>query len=137
VSCGSESGNINEVSMSCTTHGADQFNYGSGSVDYTMTVPNDLSGSPWSVHITVDFDDPSALSLNGISATINVWHNGSLSHSDSFFFHNGDQGSLSCQDATSSTFSAYPGDTITVTYTGSNHTSGTVMRISAPYIAFN
>src|ERR1043166_9852316 len=73
VSCGSESGNVNEVSMSCTTSGADQFNYGSGWGDYTMTVPSDLSGSPWSVHISVDFDDPSALSLNGISATVNVW----------------------------------------------------------------
>ena len=137
TSCGSASGNVSTSTLSCQNRGADQFDVGSGSVDYSMTVPNDLSGSPWTAQIDVDFNDPSAYSLNGISASVTVWHNGSVSHSETFFIHNGNDGSLSCQGFTSSTFSAYPGDTITVSYTVVNYTSGTVMKISAPTVTFN
>jgi hypothetical protein len=137
TSCGSRSGYVSTTSQSCQILGADQFNVGSGSVDYSMTVPNDLSGSPWMVQIFVDFNDPSTYSLNGISASVTVVHNASVSHSEGFFFHNGNEGSLSCERFTSSTFSAYPGDTITVSYSGVNYTSGTTMKISAPTISFN
>lgn len=137
TSCGSRSGYVTTTSQSCQVYGADQFNVGSGGVDYSMTVPNDLSGSPWMVQIFVDFNDPSTYSLNGISASVVVVHNNSVSHSEGFFFHNGNDGSLSCQRFTSSTFSASPGDTITVSYSGVNYTSGTTMKISAPTISFN
>ena len=61
-----------------------------------MTVPSDLSSTPWTVRIYVDFSDSGSSSSNAISASVTVRHNGSVSHSDGFFFHDGSQGSLSC-----------------------------------------
>ncbi len=136
TSCGSESGNVADVS-SCASYGSNQFNVGSGSVDYSMTVPSDLSGYPWMVQLWVDFNDPSAYSLNGIFASVTVRHNGSVSYYETIFIHNGNQGSLSCERYTSSFFTAYPGDDIQVSYGGVNYTYGTTMKISAPIISFN
>lgn len=138
TTCGNRTGSISTSSLSCGTQGgADQFGVYSGSVVYTMTVPSDLSGSPWAVFLYVDFNDPSTYSMNAISASVSVTHNGNVTHSETIFIHAGNNGSLSCQGYNSSTFSASPGDTITVTYTGVNYTSGTTMKIAAPYISFN
>ncbi len=136
TSCGSRSGDISTGTLSCNSS-ADQFDLGSGSVDYSMTVPSDLSSAPWGLHIYVDFSDSGSYSLNGISASVVVRHNGNVSYADGFFFHDGSQGSLSCQQIDSSSFTAYPGDTITVTYTGTKYTSGATMKISPPTIFWN
>jgi hypothetical protein len=139
TSCGSRSGFVSTGNLtSCTSDGgADIFNVGSGSVSYSMTVPSDLSGSPWVVHIVVDFNDPSTNSSNILSASVTVVHNGNVSHSETFFNHAGDGDPMSCQNVVSSSFSAVPGDTITVSYSGTNNNSGTNMRIAAPFISFN
>jgi len=136
ATCGSRTGNVSTSTQSCQSRGADQFNYFSGQTVYSMTVPNDLSGSPWVAWVYVDFNDPNTYYMNGISATVSVENNGNVSHTETIFIHNGNNGSLSCQQYYSSSFSASPGDTIKVTYTGVNYT-GATMKIAAPYISFN
>jgi hypothetical protein len=136
--CGSYSGSAGTGTMSCYGWSGDQIYYGSGSVDYSMTVPSDTSSGthPWSVRIYVDFSDPYTYSLNGISASVIVRHNGSVTHSDSFFIHNGNQASMGCDMVNSSSFDASPGDSIEVSYGGVNYTAGTVMRMTPPMIFY-
>ena len=139
TSCASTSGSVNTATLSCYSWDAYQWN-GSGSVDYQMTVPSDLGTlNTWSVSIYVDFDDPEAYSGDVVSATVIVWHNGRPSYTNSFFFHDGTQGSLSCDIFGSGYFTASAGDTIEVSMTGSNYYSyyGTSMKISTPFIFDN
>jgi hypothetical protein len=137
TSCGSRSGNVSTGTMSCNSWPADQFDVGSGTVDYDMTVPSDRSGNHWSVQTYVDFNDPSSYSANGLSASVIVRHNGSVSYSGTIFIHTGDQGSMSCELVGTGYFSASPGDDIQVSYTGVNYTSGTTMRITPPLVFWN
>ena len=136
TSCASTSGNVSDGTMSCYTWPANQFTTGSGSADYSMTVPTGHGGSTWSVSIYVDFDDPSGYSANGLSASVTVWHNGTVSHSDGFFIHNGNQGSMSCSLVGTSQFSVSDGDTIDVSYNATNY-NGATMKITPPNIFEN
>jgi hypothetical protein len=133
TSCASTSGDVSGTTMSCYSWAGHQWDLGSGSVDYSMTVPSGYGGPHFSVSIYVDFSDPGSYSSNSISATVIVWHNGSPS-SNSFFFHNGTQGSMGCDLVGSGYFSAADGDTIEVSMTGTKYSSGATMKIAPPYI---
>ena len=134
TSCASTSGDVETSTLSCYNWAAYEWDPNNGSVDYSMTVPTGRGGSHWSVSIYVDFDDPHAYQQSGISATVYVWHNASLSSYETFFTHNGNQGSLSCNLFGSSEFSVQDGDTVEVSMTGANYYYDTTMKISTPII---
>jgi hypothetical protein len=132
TSCASTSGSPGSTTMWCYNSPAYQFN-GSSGADYSMTVPTGLGGSRWSVSHYVEMN--STYSLDGLYAIVTVYHNGSVSSSNTYFIHNGNQGSLSCAYVGSSFFSAADGDTITVSMGGVNYTSATMQQ--TPPIIFS
>jgi hypothetical protein len=137
TSCPTTSGNVAATTMWCYGSPAYQWNYGSGSVDYTMTVPAGMDGNNWSVSIYAEFSDPHAYSGDAVSATVYVYHNGSVTYAQNFFIHQGDQGSLSCSLYGSNAFSVVGGDTIEVYMGGQNYYSDATMQITTPTIFSN
>lgn len=136
TSCASTSGNVSSTTMWCS-YPAYSFDTGSGSADYSMTVPSGFSGNNFSAQVYVEFSDPNSYSGNAVSATVFVYHNNSLSSYNTFLQHDGTQGSLSCQLVDTGLFSASPGDTIEVQITATKYNSNATIQVSTPYIFFN
>jgi hypothetical protein len=138
TSCASTSGDVSSTTMWCS-YPAHSFDTGSGTADYSMTVPSDtvFSGNHFSAQVFVEFSDPNSNSGNAVSVTVFVYHNNSLSSYDTFVQHNGTQGSLSCQLISTGLFSASPGDTIEVSMTATKYNSNATIQVSAPSIFFN
>jgi hypothetical protein len=134
-SCASTSGSTWTTTFSTCSVATDGYQFGSGTVDYSMTVPTGMGGNHWQVELVADMNDPSSYSLDGMSATVIVWHNGSPTV-NTIFIHNGNQGSLSCQFESYYYFSAADGDTIEVSESTVNYTSAT-MKMSPPTIFSN
>jgi hypothetical protein len=137
TSCASTSGSVSATTLSCFSMPAYSWDYGSGTADYSMSVPYGMGGSNWTATVFVDFNDPYTYNLNAVSASVYVWHNGNLSSNQTFFIHQGNQGSLSCQRFDSSAFSVIAGDTIEVIMTGQSYNYGTTMKISTPIVFSN
>jgi len=134
TTCASTSGNVYSTNMWCYSSPAYQwYSTGSGSVDYSMTVPSGVY-SNFSVSVFVEFSDPHSYSGNAISASVVCRHNNSVTHSETIFIHQGNQGSLSCVRFDSSSFTASAGDTIEVSMGGQNYNWDTTMQISTPTI---
>jgi len=136
TSCASTSGSVSTTTLSCYSDPAYSWDYGSGSADYSMTVPYGMGGSNWSVAVFVDLNDPYTSNMNAIAASVYVWHNGNVSSSQTIFIHQGDQGSLSCQRFDSSAFSVVAGDTIQILMGGQSYNYATSMKISTPTVFF-
>jgi hypothetical protein len=62
------------------------------------------------------------------------WHNNTLTYSETFYIHQGNEGSLSCVRFDSDEFSASAGDTIQVLTGGQSYNYDTTMQISTPII---
>jgi hypothetical protein len=133
TSCASTTGNVSTATLSCFSFPGYQWNYGSGSVDYQMTVPINVY-SNFSASVWVDFSDPHSYSGDAIAATVIAMHNTTVTHMETIFIHQGNQGSLSCTRFDSSTFTASPGDTIEVVMTGQSYYSDATMQISTPIV---
>jgi hypothetical protein len=133
TSCASTSGNVSTATLSCYSRPSYQWDYGSGSVDYQMTVPINVF-SNFSVSIWVDFSDPHSYYGDAVSATVYAIHNSTVTHSEPLLIHQGNQGSLSCTRFDSSTFTASAGDTIEVVMTGQSYYSDATMQISTPTV---
>lgn len=133
TSCASTTGNVSTATLSCFSFPSYQWNYGSGSADYQMTVPINVY-SNFSVSVFVDFSDPHSYSGDAIAATVIAMHGSSVTHTETIFIHQGNQGSLSCTRFDSSTFSASAGDTIEVVLTGQSYYSDATMQISTPIV---
>ncbi|MEA2568626.1 MAG: hypothetical protein QOI24_627 [Acidobacteriota bacterium] len=140
TSCASTTGNVSTATLSCFSYPPGyysypgyQWNYFSGSVDYQMTVPINVY-SNFSVSVWVDFSDPHSYSGDAIAATVVAMHNTTVTHMETIFIHQGNQGSLSCTRFDSSTFTASPGDTIEVIMTGQTYYSDATMQISTPTV---
>ncbi|HXH92556.1 MAG TPA: hypothetical protein VNN25_13320 [Thermoanaerobaculia bacterium] len=133
TSCASTTGNVSAATLSCFSLPSYQWDYGSGTVDYQMTVPSNVF-SNFSVAVFVDFSDPHSYSGDAISATVTAMHNSTVTHSETFFIHQGNQGSLSCTRFDSSSFTASAGDTIEVVMTGQSYYSDATMQISTPVV---
>jgi hypothetical protein len=118
--------------MSCYGWSANSFDPGSYA-RYTMTVPSGTGSGGWSMATWVDFNDPNAHSYNIMAVLVRVWHNGNISYSNTFFFHDGTQGSLNCYRIDSPTFTVADGDTIEVYYSVDNYTHATI-KITTPVI---
>lgn len=140
TSCASTTGNVSTATLSCFSYPPGyysypgyQWNYGSGSVDYQMTVPINVYNN-FSVRVVVDFSDPHSYSGDAIAATVYAMHYSTVTHMETIFIHSGNQGSLSCTPFDSSTFTASPGDTIDVVLTGQSSYSDATMQISTPIV---
>jgi len=133
TSCASTSGNVSTATLSCFSFPGYQWNYGSGTVDYQMTVPINVYNN-FSVAVYVDFSDPHSYSGDAIAATVIAMHNTTVTHMETIFIHQGNQGSLSCTRFDSSSFTASPGDTIEVVMTGQSYYSDATMVISTPIV---
>jgi len=133
TSCASTTGNVSTATLSCFSFPSYQWNYGSGSVDYQMTVPINVYNN-FSVAVYVDFSDPHSYSGDAIAATVIAMHNTTVTHMETIFIHQGNQGSLSCTRFDSSSFTASPGDTIEVVMTGQSYYSDATMQISTPIV---
>ena len=136
TSCASTSGDVSSTTMWCS-YAAHSFDTGSGTADYSMTVPSGFSGNHFSAQVYVEFSDPNSYSGNAVSVTVFVYHNNSLTSYDTFVQHDGTQGSLSCQLIDTGLFSASPGDTIEVSMTATKYNSNATIQVSTPYIFFN
>ena len=137
TSCASTSGNVSSTTMWCS-YPAHSFDTGSGSADYSMTVPSgSFTQQLWSARVYVEFSDPNSYSGNAVAVTVFVYHNNSLSHYETFVSQNGAQGSLSCQLIDSSYFSASPGDTIEVQISATKYNGNATIQVSTPYIFYN
>ena len=132
TSCATTS-NVSDTTLSFCNWPGHQFLSGSGSVDYSMTVPSGHGSSCKSVVVYVDFSDSTSSSQDAISVTVIVRHNGSVTYADAYYFHDGTQGLLTCSLAGSSTFSAAAGDTIEVSVTATN-TYGATIKVTPPLI---
>lgn len=133
TSCASTTGNVSTSTLSCYSFPSYQWNYGSGSVDYQMTVPGGVYPN-FSVSVFVDFSDPHSYSGDAIAATVIAMHGSTVTHSETIFIHQGNQGSLSCARFDSSSFTASNGDTIEVSLTGQSYYSDASMQISTPIV---
>lgn len=133
TSCASTSGSVSTTTLSCFSLPGYQWNYGSGWADYQMTVPINVY-SNFSVGVYVDFSDPHAYYGDAIAAVVTAMHNTTVTHNETIFIHQGNQGSLSCVRFDSSEFTASPGDTIEVTLTGQSYYSDATMQISTPFV---
>jgi hypothetical protein len=133
TSCASTTGTVSTATLSCSSLPSYQWNYGSGTVDYQMTVPINVY-SNFSVAVFVDFSDPHSYYGDAIAATVVAMHNTTVTHNETIFIHQGNQGSLSCTRFDSSTFTASPGDTIEVVLTGQSTYSDATMQISTPTV---
>jgi hypothetical protein len=100
---------------------------------YSMVVSAGAAHTGWYVTTWVDFVDYYANSMNGMAVGVRVWHNGSISYANTFFFHNGSQGSLSCYRIDSTSFSVEEGDTVEVYYSVDNYNNATI-KIAPPVI---
>jgi len=133
TSCATTTGNVSTATLSCFSLPSYQWNYGSGTADYQMTVPGNVY-SNFSVAVYVDFSDPHSYSGDAIAATVIAMHNTTVTHMETIFIHQGNQGSLSCTRFDSSSFTASAGDTIEVVLTGQSYYSDATMQISTPVV---
>jgi hypothetical protein len=133
TSCASTSGGASATSMWCYSTPAYDFGYSGGSADYEMTVPSGVY-SHFSVAIYAEFSDPHTSNMNAVSASVYCWHNNTLTYSETFYIHQGNEGSLSCVRFDSDEFSASAGDTIQVLTGGQSYNYDTTMQISTPII---
>jgi hypothetical protein len=133
TSCAVTNGAVTAGSMWCYSTPAYSWDYGTGSVDYSMTVPSGVY-SHFSVSIFAEFSDPHTSSANAVSATVYCYHNNSVTYSETFYLHQGNQGSLSCVRFDSGSFTASAGDTIEVVMGGQSYNYDTTMQISTPTI---
>ncbi len=132
TTCPSTSGNVGSGTMSCYSWPANQFNYGSSSADYSMTVPTGYGSAYWSVSTYVDFD-ANGYSSSGVSASVTVRHNGSVTHYESFLAHGGNDGTMSCNLVGTGYFTVSDGDTIDVEYDATNYGTS-VIKITPPNV---
>jgi len=119
--------------MWCYSTPAYSWDYGSGTVDYVMTVPSGVY-SNFSASILAEFSDPHTSNMNAVSATVYCYHNNSITYYETFYIHQGNQGSLSCSRFDSGVFTASAGDTIEVVMSGQSYNYDTTMQISTPTI---
>ena len=133
TSCASTSGSVTAGSMWCYSTPAYSWDYGSGTVDYVMTVPSGVY-SNFSASILAEFSDPHTSNMNAVSATVYCYHNNSITYYETFYIHQGNQGSLSCSRFDSGVFTASAGDTIEVVMSGQSYNYDTTMQISTPTI---
>ncbi len=134
TSCASTSGSASPTTMWCYSTPSHQFGVGSGTADYTMDIPYGYNSLHWSAEVYVVFNDPSASSNNAVAATFVVYHNGSVTNSQTFLLHGGNQGGLDCNLFGSSSFSAIPGDTLAVYISATNYNSNATIQVSRPLI---
>jgi hypothetical protein len=135
ASCAGTSGSVGSGTLSCFNSPSKTFTGASGTVTYSYTIgaSDPINNSnKWSVGLFLDFDDSTDSQYNTITASVSVTHNGSTT-SNTIKTHNGTQGDLGCNRYDYWYFTAVPGDTITVTITGTNF-SANAIEAGVPFL---
>lgn len=137
LSCAGTAGSVSTSTLSCYSAPAYNFTGSSGSATYSYTVGASdplYNTAKWSAGVFVDFNDTTNSQYNTLNISVSVTHNGSTT-SHTILNWSGATGDISCNRYDYFYFTAVVGDTITVTITATNFSSGsTTIKVGEPFL---